>query len=103
MTDQDEPSRRMPEIHAVTPPRNVPVFNVVIYVSKSAAGCRARVANLPDLNFSGPSEPAVLKQAVTEVKQCLGKWLAEGRSIPWIEPLPPREADEQERLIPVHL
>lgn len=82
---------------------DVPVFNVVIYVSHQDGKMLARVANLPDIEFTGSSEPVVLKQTITHVKQQLAKWHGDGETIPWIDPVPPAMDGEQERLVPVHL
>ena len=96
-------SDRLPEIRPISAPMEVPVFSVVIYVSHIDHNVKARVANLPDLLFTASSEPMVLKQAITEVKRRLASWHETGEKIPWIEPIPEPTADEQQRLVPVHL
>ena len=82
---------------------NVPVFNVVIYVSKVGETVQARVMNLPDLQFTASSEPLALKEAVTEAKRRLSKWHASSEAIPWIDPIPDPTDSEQPRLVAVHL
>lgn len=95
--------KELPKIRPISSPMEVPVFNVILYVRRQDGQMLARVANLPDLQFSGSSEPLVLKQAITEVKARLGKWHRAGETIPWIAPVPPPNNGEQQRLVPVHL
>lgn len=92
-----------PQIKPISSPIPVPVFNVVIFVSQDDRGVLARVANLPDLEFRGSSEPTALKQAITKVKQILAEWHAAGEEIPWIDPIPEPDDGEQQRWVPVHL
>ena len=94
---------KQPLIRPISAPIDVPVFNVLIYVKHDDGKVLARVANLPDLEFSASSEPGVLKQAITEVKSRLAKWHGAGEEIPWIDPVPKPEDSEQERHVPVHL
>ena len=93
----------LPEVRPISAPMDVPVFNVVIYVSETAGKVTAKVANLPDIAFTASSEPHALKQAITTVKQQLSTWHASGEAIPWVDPLPNLESNEQQRLVPVHL
>lgn len=93
----------LPNIRPISAPMDVPVFNVVIYVSDVDGSVTARVANLPDLVFSASSEPLALKQAITTVKQRLADWRSTGQEIPWIDPIPESKPNEQQRLVPVHL
>lgn len=93
----------LPRIRPITAPMDVPVFNVVIYVSHRDGKVVARVANLPDIEFSALSEPVALKQTITHVKKQLAEWHGSGAAIPWIDPVPQAGDDEQERLVPVHL
>ena len=100
---EGHPSQNAPLIRPITPAMDVPVFNIVVYISHVDGKVIARVANLPNLSFSASSEPMVLKKSITEVKQRLSQWHASQETIPWIDPVPPRSDSEQERLIPVHL
>lgn len=100
MSDKE---KKMPQIRPVSVPMEVPVFNVVVYVSHADGKVTARVANLPGIEFSASSEPMALKQTITHVKQQLAKWHGSGESIPWIEPIPEARDGEQERHVPVHL
>ena len=93
----------MPKIRPISPPLEVPVFNIVIYVSRIDGKVKARVANLPDLVFTAGSEPVVLKQTISEVKNRLGQWHKDQCKIPWVDPVPPAANGEQERFVPVHL
>lgn len=95
--------RPLPKIRPISPPLDVPVFNVVIYVAESEGKVTAKVANLPDIAFTAFSEPQALKQAITTVKQRLSSWHAAGETIPWVDPVPAPESNEQQRLVPVHL
>ena len=99
MTDPD----KLPEIRPISTPMDVPVFNVVIYVSQQDAKVLARVVNLPDLAFTASSEPMALKKAITEVKSRLAAWHGASETIPWIDPVPKPNEDEQQRFVPVHL
>lgn len=84
--------------------QDVPVFNCLVYIARDAGGqVRARVANLAGLTFTGENERAVLAQVVPAFKQMVVSALNERGEIQWIDPPLPRAADEQERLIPVHL
>ena len=102
MSDKDNDGD-MPSIRPISAPMDVPVFNVVIYVSHVDGKVLARVANLPDIEFSASSEPMALKQTITHVKQLLAKWHGAGETIPWIAPIPAVKDGEQERHVPVHL
>ena len=93
----------LPKIRPISVPLDVPVFNVVIYVSTQDGKVIARVANLPNLRFSASSELMALKQAITEVKARLAAWHSASEAIPWIDPVPAPDANEQQRLVPVHL
>ena len=96
MSEADERPRsdERPKIRAISPAMDVPVYNIVIYLAKTDACVRARVANLPDLEFAAATEPEVLKQAITEVKLRLTRWQGQNRSIPWIDPLPEQREGE---------
>lgn len=99
----DNNSDTPPQIKPISAPIPVPVYNVVIFVKYADGGVEARVANLPDLQFRGSSEPTVLKQVVTQLKQRLAEWHAAGEKIPWIDPIPEPADGEQQRWVPVHL
>ena len=107
MTDPDKqnagPTGEPPLIRPVSAPMEVPVFNIVIYISSNGGKVLARVANLPDIEFTASSEPVALKQTITHVKQQLSKWHTSGEPIPWIDPAAEIQDGEQERLVPVHL
>jgi hypothetical protein len=92
-----------PRINAVSDPISVPVFNCIVYISKEDQRVFGRIANLPDITFQGESEPDVLRQLVKEFKQRISTWLEAKDQIPWIEPPAAILANEQQRLIPVHL
>lgn len=94
---------KLPRIRPLSGPMDVPVFNVILYVSLQDDKVLARAANLPDLQCSAATEPMALKSAITEAKARLGKWHGAGEDIPWIEPVPPPRDGEQQRLVPVHL
>lgn len=101
MSNPDE--KQKPLIRPISVPMAVPVFNVVIYVSQQDGKVIARVANLPNIEFTASSEPMALKQTITHVKQQLAKWHGAKETIPWIDPVPAPSEGEQERLVPVHL
>ena len=93
----------LPRIRAASAPLNVPVFNIVVYVSHADGVCHARVANLPDISSAASSEPMALKKVITDVKARLQNWCQEEDDIPWIDPVPSPGPDDSQRLIPVHL
>ena len=97
------PRNELPKVRPISPPMDVPVFNIVIYVSEADGKVEARVANLPDLCFHASSEPLALKQAITEVKRRLAAWHSAAAPIPWIDPVPPPDPNETQRFVPVHL
>ena len=82
---------------------NVPVFNCVVYVQRTDDGVSARVVNLEGLEFSAANERAALSQVIPAFKQRLSELMQTGDAIPWIEPLPAMQPNEEQRLIPVHL
>lgn len=85
-------------------PIDVPVFNCIVYVSKnSIGGVHARVANLAELELDAGTEREALSKLVPKFKQRVADFTAAKTPIPWIEPPSPQAADEQVRLIPVHL
>lgn len=93
----------LPKIRALSPAMEVPVFNLIVYITTTSNGMQARVVNLPDLVFTGTSEPSVLKQLVTEAKSRLATWHSTAQTIPWIDPVPPPSPSDQQRFIPLHL
>ena len=101
--DANKHDGEMPRIRPISAPMDVPVFNVVIYVSQRDGKVQARVANLPDIEFSEIREPVAFNQTITHVKKQLAEWHGAGTTIPWIDPVPAATDDEQERLVPVHL
>lgn len=100
---EDSSAPKQPVIRPISVPMDVPVFNIVIYVSTQEGRVHARVANLPDLAFDASTEPAALKLAITTVKKKLANWHGGGEPIPWIEPPVEQDSNEQQRLVPVHL
>jgi len=85
-------------------PSEVPVFGCIVYMSAASDGqVRARVANLPALEFTAASERAALAKTVAAFKRRLSELLQSGAEIPWIEPPAPIEPGEQKRFVPVHL
>lgn len=86
-----------------TQPRDVPVFNCVVYVRKTDSGAVLRVANLAGITEEASSERAGLAAVVSRFKQMTAEYLQGDGTIPWIEPIPDPEPDEQSRFIPVHL
>lgn len=94
---------KAPKIRPLSGPMDVPVFNIIIYISRAEGQVRARVANLPDLAFTASSEPMVLKQSITNVKEKLRAWKEADQPIPWLDPASPAVEGEEQRLVPVHL
>ena len=85
-------------------PTDVPVFNCIVYISpNSDGGVRARVANLPGLECTAASERDALSKIVPTFKQRVSELMRSETPIPWIEPPPPAESEEETRRIPVHL
>ncbi|HUG66272.1 MAG TPA: hypothetical protein VMM76_00895 [Pirellulaceae bacterium] len=85
-------------------PVEVPVFSCIAYLSKNpAGGVHARVANLAGLECDAANEREALSKLVPAFKQCVAALTASKTPIPWIEPPSTKAADEQVRLIPVHL
>jgi hypothetical protein len=83
---------------------DIPVFNCIVYVSSHASGgVRARVANLPGLEFTAGSEREALAKIVPAFKQSVAELMQSQTPIPWIEPIAAAEPGEQKRFIPVHL
>jgi len=84
--------------------QNVPVFNCIVHVARDADGSiTARCANLPELSCTGMTEREVLSKVVNEFKRRTRQFTENGTVIPWIDPPYSRAAEEQTRLIPVHL
>ncbi|HRX81349.1 MAG TPA: hypothetical protein P5307_19905 [Pirellulaceae bacterium] len=85
-------------------PIDVPVFSCIVYVSKnSSGGVHARVANLAELELDAGTEREALSKLVPSFKQRVAELTGSKTPIPWIEPPLAKAADEQVRLIPVHL
>ncbi len=83
----------------------VPVFDcqVILSAPDSSGQLTGRVAALPDVTASGPTERDVLIRIVSEFKARLRQHLEADEPIPWLaEPETPGE-NEQQRWIPVHL
>ena len=85
-------------------PPDVPSFSCLVYVSPDAAGgVFARVANLPGLKCSAPSEREALMKIVGEFKKRVADLVQREAPIPWIDPPWAVEPGEKQRSIPVHL
>ena len=83
---------------------SVPVFNCIVYLSKITDDrVSVRVANLPSLECTGANEREALTRIVTLFKQQVAELTQNQQPIPWIDPPPPAESNEQTRFIPVHL
>jgi len=83
---------------------SVPVFNCIVHVLRDGGGSvTARCANLPNLSYTAATEREVLSKVVTEFKRRTREQYEDGTAIEWIEPPSPKTAEEQTRLIPVHL
>ena len=89
----------------MTAPPNVPVFNCVVNVAAPAADGMvvATVATLAGLSAIGQSVRDAIAAVDGEFKAAVGRYHAEGSSIPWIDPPVPPAANESQRLIAVHL
>jgi hypothetical protein len=82
----------------------VPVFRCLIYLSRPpSGGVLAVVANLPGLEVTAENERAALSRIVPAFKQRMVEYRTEGQPIPWIEPPTPIRADQEQRVVPVHL
>ena len=82
----------------------VPTFGCVVYVSKLDNGSTfARVANLEGISVTASSERESLSRLVPLFKKFVKEKLASGEVIPWLDPPPTPNVDEQRRFLPVHL
>ncbi len=85
-------------------PADVPVFDCIVYVSKTDAGVSARVANLDGMDpVQMSSERAALAKLVPLFKQRIQQLIETGEAVPWLQPPLEIRTDEQERYLPVHL
>ncbi len=82
----------------------VPTFACIVYVSKLDNGhVLARVANLEGLTATAPNERESLSRLVPLFKKFVKEKLESGEVIPWLDPPPAPNLDEQRRFLPVHL
>lgn len=86
----------------------MPVFTCIVYIASEGGSVRARVANLEGgdsepLAFTAPGQREALAKLIPAFKQRIVQLRASGEHIPWRDPPAPREANERELLIPVHL
>lgn len=86
-----------------SPTPNVPVFDCIVYIAAIPGGVRARVANLAGLECTAANERQALAKLIPAFKQRVAELLQSNSNIPWIDPPLPRESDEQQRFVPVHL
>lgn len=89
-------------VRIVSPAEAVPVYNCVVYVRKVGSSFEAKIANLSDVSLSGDSEREILQNAVTKFKSIIADCVANGDSVPIIDPPKPAE-DETVRYVAVHL
>tara|TARA_B100000530_G_scaffold202663_1_gene129335 strand:- start:279 stop:545 length:267 start_codon:yes stop_codon:yes gene_type:complete len=83
---------------------SVPVFNCVIYLRRlPEGGVSGRVANLAGLEHTAPNERDLLSHLLRHFKERVTTLISSGEEIPWIEPPPAPETDEETRLVPMHL
>ncbi len=83
--------------------QDVPTFNCIVHVRRTADGVKARVANLEGIEFIAPDERSALSKIVPAFKATLQELLGSNKEIPWLEPPSAASEDEQTRYIPVHL
>lgn len=84
----------------------IPVFNCHVYLRRPTAEnglFQARCASASEVTSSGATERECLQSMVIRFKYFVQEHRAQGQPIPWVEPELPREADEVERWISVHL
>ena len=91
------------KLEVTSHPRDVPAFGCVVYLTKSEQGIVGRVANLGLIEARGSSEREVLTSIVQQFKTRVAQYVREEETIPWIDPVPPPNDEEQKRFIPVHL
>lgn len=104
MDSEKHTSREGLNITPGSDPVNVPSFTCVVYVSPTHDGqIRARVANLPGIEFVASTERDALSKIVPAFKTQVSESLSSGSTIPWIDPPAPMSSEESERLLPVHL
>ena len=83
---------------------DVPVFRCVVYIRKLESGqVEATVANLADLKIVAGSERSALMKIVPAFKQRVVAHKQKGEAIPLIDPPTPIEADQDQRVVPIHL
>ncbi len=104
MTDDTAPQRQLADPPVVRQLGSVPVFNCHIYLSSPPEGgpVVARGANLSEIRVEGRSDREALAAAVRAFKEAIGRSLAGGQAIPWIDPPLPAEPGERQRWVPVH-
>jgi hypothetical protein len=87
-----------------TNPSDQPAFGCIVYVRKTETGrVVGRVANLNGLELEAASERDVLAGLVQSAKGILAAHLENGEDIPWVDPPPEKQPDEQKRFLPLHL
>jgi hypothetical protein len=84
---------------------DVPVYNCRVYVSPpdEQGVVTARAAALEGITGKGRREREALQAVVAAFKQRILELRQQDAPIPWLDPPLPPTADEQERLIAVHL
>ena len=102
--EQKSPRESIP----VTEPE-VPSFCCIVYLDKdNGTETRAHVANLPDasgnvIEATGSNEREALRKIVPLFKKIVTDFHRDDAPIPWIDPIPDPTANQQKRIIPVHL
>jgi hypothetical protein len=104
LSDEHIPGMTELNLKGDSNPKDVPVFNCIVYVSNEAGGgVQARVANLSGIACTATSEREALSKTVAAFKQRMVDLTQSGAPIPWIEPPSPMAPNERKRLIAVHL
>ncbi|TWU07966.1 hypothetical protein [Stieleria varia] len=101
--DNNAPRKSIPLGGGPVPAEAVPAFGCVVYVSRRDGRVQARVANLAGIAVDAESERSALGQVVRLFKASVVDHLADGGSIPWVDPPATMRPEEQKRFLPVHL
>ena len=105
MSDTPQKPNELPQVRAVTPPQEVPVYNCPVILSPPNVDgvILARSATLADIVGQGKSQREALQEVVTNFKIRIARHHALEEEIPWLDPpLKPAEG-EQEFLTAIHL
>lgn len=101
MNTDDQPSKPLLQPIQSEPP--VPVFNLIVLVSRSGDRHVARITNLEIECVDAATPRDAISKICSAAKSILREMTSNKQEIPWRDPPAEKKPDESQFMVPVHL